>query len=77
VIASGAALNNYYDRELDMKMKRTKNRALASGRIHPRNALAIGIALLLAGLVVLAVFANPLAAAWGLIGHVFYVLIYT
>lgn len=77
LIASGAALNNYYDRELDMKMKRTKNRALATGRIHPRNALVIGIVLLLAGLVILASFANPLAAAWGLIGHVFYVLIYT
>ncbi len=77
VIASGAALNNYYDRELDQKMKRTKNRALASGRIHPRNALLFGIALLLAGLVILAAFANPLTAVWGLIGHVFYVLIYT
>lgn len=76
-IASGATLNNFYDRELDLKMKRTKNRAIASGRIHPRNALAFGIALLVAGLVVLAVFANPLAAVWGLIGHIFYVLIYT
>jgi protoheme IX farnesyltransferase len=77
VIASGAALNNYYDRELDTKMKRTKNRGIAAGRIHPRNALAIGIALLLIGLVILAVFANPLAAVWGLVGHIFYVLIYT
>jgi len=77
VIASGAALNNYWDRELDMKMKRTKNRGLASGRIHPRNALLIGIGLLLAGLVVLAVGANPLAAVLGLLGHIFYVLIYT
>lgn len=77
VIASGAALNNYYDRELDQKMKRTKNRGIASGRIHPRNALALGIALLLIGLTVLTVWANPLAAVWGLIGHIFYVLIYT
>lgn len=77
VIMSGAALNNFYDRELDQKMKRTKNRAVATGRISPRNALLVGIGLLLAGLVVLAVFANPLAAVWGLIGHIFYVLIYT
>ncbi len=76
VIASGAALNNYWDRELDLKMKRV-NRAVANGKIHPRNALAIGIALLIAGLLVLTVFANPLAAVWGLIGHVVYVLIYT
>lgn len=77
VIMSGAALNNFYDRDLDKKMKRTKNRALAAGRISPRNALLLGIGLLLAGLAVLAVFANPLAAVWGLIGHIFYVLIYT
>jgi protoheme IX farnesyltransferase len=76
-IASGATLNNFYDRELDLKMKRTRNRGVATGKIHPRNALAIGIALLVAGLIVLAVFANPLAAVWGLVGHIFYVLIYT
>lgn len=77
VIASGAALNNYYDRELDLKMKRTKNRAVASGRIHPRHAMGIGIALLLAGLVVLGVCVNTLAAVVSLIGHIFYVLLYT
>ncbi|MBO8165057.1 MAG: protoheme IX farnesyltransferase [Brevibacillus sp.] len=77
VIASGATLNNYWDRELDAKMKRTQNRAIAAGRIHPRHALAIGIVLLVLGLVVLAVFANPLAAVLGLLGHIFYVLVYT
>ncbi|MED1723133.1 protoheme IX farnesyltransferase [Mesorhizobium sp. M00.F.Ca.ET.186.01.1.1] len=77
VIMSGATLNNYYDRDLDKKMKRTKGRALAAGRIAPRTAILLGIGLLLAGLAVLAVFANPLAAVWGLIGHIFYVLIYT
>lgn len=77
VIASGAVLNNFWDRELDQKMKRTRNRALAVGIIHPRNALIFGLSLLLAGLLVLTVGANPLAAVWGLIGHVFYVLIYT
>lgn len=77
VIMSGCVLNNFYDRDLDLKMKRTMNRAVATGRISARNALLIGIGLLLAGLVVLAVYANPLAAVWGLIGHIFYVLIYT
>ena len=77
VIMSGCALNNYYDRDLDGKMKRTMNRALVTGRISPRTALSLGILLLLAGLLVLAVGANPLAAVWGLVGHIFYVLIYT
>ncbi|MED1781695.1 heme o synthase [Brevibacillus fortis] len=77
VIMSGAALNNFYDRDLDKKMKRTQNRAVATGRISARNAILLGIGLLLAGVIVLAVYANPLAAVWGLIGHIFYVLIYT
>jgi heme o synthase len=77
VIMSGATLNNFYDRDLDKKMKRTQNRAVATGRISARSALLIGIGLLLAGLAVLAIFANPLAAVWGLVGHIFYVLIYT
>ncbi|WP_400162546.1 heme o synthase [Brevibacillus sp. TJ4] len=77
IIMSGCVLNNYYDRDLDLKMKRTMNRAIANGRISTRNALLLGIGLLLAGLAVLAVYANPLAAVWGLIGHIFYVLIYT
>ena len=77
VIMSGCALNNYYDRDLDGKMKRTRNRVLVTGRVSPRNALILGILLLVAGLVVLAVGANPLAAVWGLVGHIFYVLIYT
>lgn len=77
VIMSGAALNNFYDRDLDKKMKRTQNRAVATGRISARNAILLGIGLLLAGVTVLAVYANPLAAVWGLIGHIFYVLIYT
>lgn len=77
VIMSGATLNNFYDRDLDKKMKRTQDRAIAAGRISPRNALLFGIVLLLLGLFVLAYFVNPLAAVWGLIGHIFYVLIYT
>lgn len=77
VIMSGCTLNNFYDRDLDKKMVRTKNRAVATGRISARSALLIGIGLLLAGLAILAVYANPLAAVWGLIGHIFYVLIYT
>ena len=77
VIASGAALNNYYDRELDVKMKRTRNRGVASGRIHPRHAIGIGVALLLAGLVVLGVCVNTVAAVVSLVGHIFYVVLYT
>ena len=33
VIASACVFNNYIDRDLDKKMARTKNRALASGTV--------------------------------------------
>ncbi|AUM66847.1 protoheme IX farnesyltransferase [Brevibacillus sp. 7WMA2] len=77
IIGSGAVLNNYLDRDLDKRMKRTQSRALATGRIQPRNALIFGLGLLLLGLIVLFFLANPLAAVCGLVGHIFYVLIYT
>lgn len=77
VIASGATLNNYWDRELDARMERTKDRALPSGKIRPRTALVFGLLLLAVGLLTLAVFVNPLAAMLSLLAHIFYVLIYT
>ncbi|WP_139492716.1 heme o synthase [Brevibacillus dissolubilis] len=77
IIGSGGALNNYWDRELDQKMQRTKNRATATGKVHPRNVLVLGLVLLVASLVVLTLLVNPLAAVCALMGHIFYVLIYT
>ncbi|WP_232696674.1 heme o synthase [Brevibacillus daliensis] len=77
VIGSGAVLNNYIDRDLDSKMGRTKNRALVTGVIHPTTALVYGIVLLLIGLTLLNFTSNSLAAVCALIGHIFYVLIYT
>ena len=53
IIGSGAVLNNYLDRDLDKRMKRTQSRALATGRIQPRNALIFGLGLLLLGLILI------------------------
>src|SRR5947207_12421235 len=50
LIASGtAALNQWYEREDDLKMRRTAGRPLPSGRLAARPALIFGIALSLAG----------------------------
>ncbi|HEV2065735.1 MAG TPA: heme o synthase [Thermomicrobiales bacterium] len=76
--AGGAnVINCYIDRDIDAEMARTRKRATATGRISPRAALVFGIGITMAGVVVLGVFANWLAAALALIGNLYYVFIYT
>ncbi len=77
VMGSGCVFNNVIDREHDMKMARTKKRALPSGTISPAAASVYGTALGLAGLAVLYFLVNPLAAFLGVVGHVAYVIVYT
>ncbi len=76
VIGSGCVFNNYYDRFLDARMERTKNRALAVGTIKPGHALVLGTLLLASGAVML--FYTTLPALYAaLIGFIFYALFYT
>jgi len=46
--SAGCAINDYADRHIDGKIKRTKNRPLAIGSISPKEALAVFFSLLLA-----------------------------
>ena len=76
--AGGAgAVNHWYDRDIDVRMARTADRPVPSGRVAPRAALAFGLLLAALSVVVLAVFANPLAAALSLSGFLGYVFVYT
>lgn len=77
VIASGCALNNYLDRDLDQRMARTKNRPLPDGRLAPRAAWRLGVTLGIAGITLLALFAGPVASLLALIGLFVYVWVYT
>lgn len=77
VVAAGCVLNNYLDRDLDVKMERTRKRALPSGRMSPRLVLWYGSSLGIVGLAILSFQANLLAALLGLIGLFVYVWIYT
>jgi heme o synthase len=77
VMASGCVLNNYLDRDLDVKMTRTQKRATAQGRVHPRVVLVYGITLGIAGLTVLEFLVNPLTALLGITGLFVYVWVYT
>lgn len=71
--AGALSLNQYVEREVDAVMHRTRGRPLPTGRIEPMAALAFGSALLLGGLiyVALAVGALPalITAASGLMYH--------
>lgn len=76
-IASATVINNYWDRELDLKMERTKDRALPTGRMTPGSVLAYGIILGVAGLAVLFTLVHPLTGWLGLLGWFVYIVIYT
>jgi protoheme IX farnesyltransferase len=76
VIASGCVFNNYIDRGIDVKMKRTKKRALVTGAVSGQAALTFGTVLGLAGFTLLGVCTNLLTVAVGFVGFVFYVVIY-
>lgn len=77
VIGSACVFNNYFDREIDAKMARTKGRAFAAGTITAGPALAYGAVLGLAGFALLYLEANALAALVALAGWLLYVLVYT
>ncbi|MEW9669253.1 heme o synthase [Ammoniphilus sp. 3BR4] len=77
VMGGSCVLNNYLDRDLDLKMERTKDRIIASGRMSARFALIYGMALILVGTTMLGIWANSLSALLGLIGAFVYVVVYT
>lgn len=77
IIGSACTVNNYIDRDIDIKMARTKGRALAQGVMPAKNALIYALALGIAGFSILAVWTNWLTVLIGLIGYVDYVAIYT
>lgn len=74
--ASGA-LNMWWDWDIDAVMRRTRGRPIPSGRVARDEALAIGVALAVFSVVMLALFANLFAA--GLLGFTifFYAVIYS
>jgi protoheme IX farnesyltransferase len=77
VAAGSAVLNQLYERDTDALMRRTRQRPLPDGRISNIDALIFGIALSVAGVVMLAVRANLLAAGLALATLVVYLLVYT
>src|SRR4051794_34986639 len=72
-----AAVNHYWDRDIDAQMRRTATRPVPSGRISPRAALIYGIVLGALSFAELAVAVNLLSACLALSGFLGYVFVYT
>lgn len=77
IIASSCVFNNFIDRKLDAKMRRTKNRALPKGTISSQNAIQFAVALGLIGATTLFIFTNLLSMLIALLGLLTYVFVYS
>ncbi|MDX8044897.1 heme o synthase [Gracilibacillus sp. S3-1-1] len=76
VIGGGCVINNYYDRDIDQVMKRTKSRPSVTGTIELSHILIIGISLSVTGVLIL-MLASTQTALIGAMGWFSYVVLYT
>ena len=77
IIASACVFNNYIDRQIDKKMERTKKRALVTGLISGRNAIAFAIFLGILGSLILLFNTNLLTVLVASVGFLVYVVLYS
>ncbi len=77
VAGGAAALNQIYERDTDALMIRTRHRPMAAGRLQVAEATAFAFALIIAGLLQLALGANLIAAGVAFVTVVCYALLYT
>ena len=71
------ALNQYVERDLDARMRRTRSRPLPDGRLHPAGALTFGIAISAGGVLYLLVAVNALSSLLAAITVLSYIFLYT
>ncbi len=78
LVAAGAStLNQYMERDLDARMRRTQNRPLPQKRLTPRSAFIFGVTLAVLGLALLAFGVNRLTSLIAVISLLSYLLAYT
>lgn len=77
VASAASALNQWFERDTDGRMARTRNRPLPAGRLEPTTALVFGTAVGTFGTAYLALFVNTLTAGLGLSTLLLYVFVYT
>jgi protoheme IX farnesyltransferase len=71
------ALNQWYEVEVDAKMRRTAKRPLPAGRMDPQSALHFGVGLAFFSVLLMGLATNWFAALLLAASILFYVLIYT
>ncbi len=74
---AAAALNQWYEADIDAVMKRTANRPLPAGRMDRETALHFGVGLGCFSVILMGIATNWLAAATLAAAILFYVAIYT
>ncbi len=78
-VSAGAAgaINMWYDRDIDAVMSRTRGRPIPAGRVDPDAALAFGVFLSVAPVMMMGLAVNWLAAGLLAAASLFYVFVYT
>jgi protoheme IX farnesyltransferase len=78
-LAAGAcgALNQWYEADLDAKMRRTAKRPLPAGRMERQSALHFGVGLAAFSVLLMGLATNWFAAALLTVSILFYVIVYT
>ena len=74
---AAAALNQWYEADIDALMRRTANRPLPAGRMDRQSALHFGVGLSFFSVLLMGLATNWLAAAILAVSILFYVLVYT
>lgn len=76
VVGGACALNNFYDRDIDKKMARTKTRPSVLGTISPKGMVIFALSLFAIGVAILAIWTNWVTVAVGVFGFITYVWFY-
>ena len=77
IIASACAFNNVIDQDIDGLMNRTKNRALITGAISEKGAIAYGIFIGILGFALLLYYTSIMAFYLGVFAWLAYVVVYS
>ncbi len=76
--AGGAnAINQWFDRDIDARMRRTSNRPIVAGRIGATHALVYALTISVASALILGLGVNWLTAGLAMLGLLLYVFLYT
>ena len=77
VVASGCAINNVIDRDIDIAMARTRTRETVTGEMSAMAALCHGVVLGIIGFGLLIAYTTPAAVFFAAFGYFIYVGVYS